>query len=129
VELQPLNKLYRNNLATALVELGRADKAFQHLMAVHGEAVAHYNLGFLLWKAKKPEEARQQFLAALAVDPSLTPARKVLAQFSGAPSDGALGHPSAGLSNDPSRPADGYPVPTLPSATVPSRAIRTLPPI
>src|SRR4029453_9691788 len=48
VELQPGNPKYRNNLATVMVELGRTDEALKQLAAVNNEAVAHYNLAYLL---------------------------------------------------------------------------------
>ena len=34
IELQPYRKLYRNNIATVLVEAGREDQALQHLVAL-----------------------------------------------------------------------------------------------
>ena len=48
VAADPKEVLDRNNLATVLIELNRSDEAYQTLVSVHGEAVVHYNIGFLL---------------------------------------------------------------------------------
>jgi tetratricopeptide (TPR) repeat protein len=85
VTLQPGNPLYRNNLATILVRLGRDQEAFQQLAAVHPPAVAHYNLGYLLKRTGKIDEARQNFAQAVQLDPSLAPAKQCLAELGGGP--------------------------------------------
>lgn len=84
VELQPENARYRNNLATVLVEAGRTSEALQHLSRNGSQAVAHYNVGFLLYKRGQQGEAVQHLQQAIALDPELTPAREMLAQW-GAP--------------------------------------------
>ena len=76
IELQPYRKLYRNNLATVLVEAGRTDAALQHLIAAHGEAVAHYNLGYLLNQKGLRQPASYHFAKAVELDPSFTEARQ-----------------------------------------------------
>jgi len=48
VALQPAKQRYRNNLATVFVEMYRDEEALQQLTAVHGPAIAHFNLGHLL---------------------------------------------------------------------------------
>ena len=59
VKLEPNRKLYRNNLATVLVDLGRIDEAWSELSTAHPAAVAHYNLGYLLYHAgNKPRATR-----------------------------------------------------------------------
>lgn len=75
VQLQPRNPLYRNNIAAVLVDLGRPDDALGHLRAVHGDAVAYYNLGYLLNKKGDTGQAIRLFTLALKADPTLTPAR------------------------------------------------------
>lgn len=82
-ELQPTSALYRNNLATVLVDAGRPEEALSHLIAVHGPAAAHYNLGCLLYKAGRPDAAAGQLQQALAVDPQMAPAAGLLAAMSG----------------------------------------------
>lgn len=84
VNLQPDNALYRNNLATILVRLGRGQEAFQHLSTTHAPAVAHYNLGFLFRKAGNVPAAREHFALAAQADPSLEPAKQHLAELGGA---------------------------------------------
>jgi tetratricopeptide (TPR) repeat protein len=71
VSLKPDNELYRNNLATVLVEMGRTDEALDQQMQVHSEAVAHYNLGYLLHQRGHDAQAADQFAAALRIDPKM----------------------------------------------------------
>lgn len=81
VELQPENARYRNNLATVLVEAGRTGEALAHLSRTNSEAVAHYNVGYLLHKRGQQGEAVQHLQHAISLDPSLTPAREMLANW------------------------------------------------
>jgi len=83
VELQPDNSKYRNNLAAALVDAGRADDAVRHLSMSGSPAVAHYNVGFMLLQKEQRAEAGRHLQQALALDPGLTPAREMLAQLGG----------------------------------------------
>jgi cytochrome c-type biogenesis protein CcmH/NrfG len=76
IQLEPKNPLYRNNMAAVLVDQGKVREAFGHLQAVHGEAAAHYNLGYLLTKKNEPQAALQHFTLALRADPSLTAAQQ-----------------------------------------------------
>lgn len=115
VRLEPKSKLYRNNVATVLVELGRPAEAFDHLLAAHPPAAAHFNLGFLLRQKDDLNSARAQFARALELDPTFAPARQILAE---------LGPPSAPPANPatlapiemPNAPVYGQPapVPVLP---------------
>lgn len=75
IQLQPKQPLYRNNAATVLVEMKRVDEAFSHLRAVHPEAIACYNMGYLLHKAGDTQTAARMFAEAAAKDPSLKEAR------------------------------------------------------
>lgn len=77
-QLDANRKLYRNNLATVLVADGQINEAWRELHTVHPPAVAHFNLGFLLYHTGKKEEARQQFELAHAADARLTVARQML---------------------------------------------------
>jgi tetratricopeptide (TPR) repeat protein len=76
VELQPDRVLYRNNIATVLVVQGRIDEALAHLTDVHGAAVAHYNIGFLLNRRGQRAQALDQFALALKADPSMNAAQQ-----------------------------------------------------
>jgi len=78
IQLDPNNAKYRNNMATVLVEMGRFEDAFGHLRSVHHEAVAYYNLGYLLEKRGESEAARQHFVMALQKDASLIQASQAL---------------------------------------------------
>ncbi len=78
VQLQPKNPRYRNNFASLLVKMGRTNEALAHLRAAHPQAVAYYNLGYLLEKQGKPQAAAQQFAFALRADPSLVSAQQSL---------------------------------------------------
>lgn len=83
VQLRPNEALYRNNLATLLVDMGRLPEAFTHLRAVHSNAVAYYNLGYLLAKKGDQQAAVQHFRMALQLDPSLVQARQWLNALGG----------------------------------------------
>jgi len=76
VQLDPKNTLYRNNLATVLVDQGRLREAFTQLRQVHGDAAAYYNVGYLLNKKGHSQAALQHFSQALRADPSLEPAQR-----------------------------------------------------
>ena len=78
VQLQPTNQRYRNNIAIVLIDAGRPDEAFGHLDAVHGEATAHYNLGYLLARRNMNDQAVGHLRQALTMNPQLTPARQLL---------------------------------------------------
>jgi tetratricopeptide (TPR) repeat protein len=99
VQLQPGNPLYRNNLAAILIEMGQHDAALAQLQAVNTEAVARYNLGYLLKKKGLNAEAARQFGLAWRLDPSLTQAQYWAAQLGGTPSGPAA-------SQDPSLAAN-----------------------
>jgi len=83
VQLRPDEPLYRNNLATLLVDMGRLPEAFAHLRAVHSNAAAYYNLGYLLVKKGDRQAAVQHFRMALQLDPSLVQARQWLNSLEG----------------------------------------------
>ena len=65
VQLDPRNPLYRNNLATVLVDQNRLAEAFANLRDVHGDAMAYYNMGYLLNKKGNTEAAEHHFAQAL----------------------------------------------------------------
>ncbi|ADB16843.1 Tetratricopeptide TPR_2 repeat protein [Pirellula staleyi DSM 6068] len=90
VELQPANVKYRNNLATVQVEAGRADEAIKTLSAVNPQAVAHYNVGYLLEQKGNAQGAAQHMARAVELDPSMQAAREMLAKLEGSMSEGQL---------------------------------------
>ncbi len=83
VELQPKVVLHRNNLATVLVDANRPDDAYKHLAAVHSEAIAHYNLGYLLSEHGEKDQATKHLKLALQADPLFAPARNLLSEITG----------------------------------------------
>jgi Flp pilus assembly protein TadD len=85
IRLQPTLVLYRNNIAMVLVDLGQIEMAYSHLAAVHPEAVAHYNLGYFLFKKGQSGEAVRQFTIAAQRDPSLVQAQQWLQRLQGPP--------------------------------------------
>jgi len=92
IALQPGNPKYRNNMATVMVELGRTDEAYKQLAAVNSEAVAHFNLAYLLDQKGQSGPAVQQLQLAIAKDATLAPAQEMLAQLTGQqPPTGAAG--------------------------------------
>jgi Tfp pilus assembly protein PilF len=104
IQLQPGDMKYRNNSATLLVEMRMPQEAFTQLLAVHDEAAAHYNLGFLMVKNGQTQQAAQQFALALQVNPSLVAARQWLDRLDGraismSPSAAAMIGPTQGPPN------------------------------
>jgi tetratricopeptide (TPR) repeat protein len=83
IALQPSKALYRNNVATVLVEMHEDQRALAHLSAVHSPAEANYNLGQLLVDRGRPQEAVGCFQTALNVDPTMECARLAIAQLNG----------------------------------------------
>jgi len=63
-----------------LSQVGRLDEAIVHYSQVlriqPRRAEAHVNLGAAFMKMGRYEDARQAFMAALAIDPNLRPARQ-----------------------------------------------------
>lgn len=78
VELEPDSMLYRNNIASVLVAQGHNDEALVHLIDAHGPAVAHYNLGYWLYKKGRDQLAIEQFQLALAENPAMDDAREFI---------------------------------------------------
>ncbi len=74
VELQPERALYRNNLATVLVDQRRTEEALAQLRTVQSEAVANYNIGYLLLQRKQDTLAESHFRRAMQLDPSMAEA-------------------------------------------------------
>jgi tetratricopeptide (TPR) repeat protein len=96
MELAPRAKRYPNNLAAVMVDARQTNEAHRVLCTVHPRSVACYNLGYLLNRAGRPDEARAQFTAALREDPHLTAAHTMLAKL-------------GPTSREPSRVAGGLP--------------------
>ena len=121
VQQRPDRQMYRNNLATVLVDLGRVDEAHAHLSNVYGEAVAHYNIGYLLDKKGHPNEALGQLTKALQIDPSLKNANELFAQINSKLRVASLPEPTPDPSTNPAyeqqfqpnqHPPNGYAPPT-----------------
>jgi hypothetical protein len=81
VSMQPDSKRYRNNIAKLLLELGRPNDAFSHLVAAGGPAIGHYNMGQLLSQRGNIPEAVQYLEIAVGIDPSLRPAMDLLREL------------------------------------------------
>ncbi|HLA83786.1 MAG TPA: tetratricopeptide repeat protein, partial [Thermoguttaceae bacterium] len=75
IRLEPRQAVYRNNMAVILVEAGKNEAAFRHLCAVHDEATAYYNLGYLLQKRGDTDAALRHFAFALKRNPKFAEAR------------------------------------------------------
>jgi Tfp pilus assembly protein PilF len=106
IQLQPREFKYRNNLATVYVQMGKPQEAFTQLLAVHDEAAAHYNLGFLLVKNNQPQPAAQQFILTLRVNPNLVQARQWLERLNVHPN--GMGGPEQAISAQPAPPQFGH---------------------
>ena len=78
ISLAPKESRYRHNLATILVRSGDLQGALQQLQAVHDEATACYNLGYLLVKKGDNAAAAHYFGRALQLKPDFQEARQWL---------------------------------------------------
>ncbi len=105
VQLDSKQKLYRNNLATVLVESGDNDAALKHLVAAHGEAIAFYNLGYLLHKKGQSDLAKELFAKAVEKDPSLTEAQIWLERLQAAQPTGERNPKETAASSRPPLPS------------------------
>ncbi len=81
VKLEPRRWLYRNNIAMVLVQLGQTEAALRHLRAVQPEAVACYNVGYMLQRRGDRQAAAAMFAKALESDPTMAPAKARLDQL------------------------------------------------
>lgn len=82
IGMRPDKPLYRNNIATVLVEMNLIEDAKSHLLTVYSPSTASFNLGHLLHNRGKDEEALRQFQAAIAEDPTFAPAQEMIASLS-----------------------------------------------
>ncbi len=131
VRLRPDEPLYRNNLAHVLVQLDELPAAYEHLHTVHGEAVAYYNLGYLLHQRGRRDAAVQHLAAALRRNPNLGPARQLMSQLraSGSAHHLEASRPPRSPAARPSAPAAGVPARRpVPSQALPQRPARAAPP-
>jgi Flp pilus assembly protein TadD len=93
IQLQPDKALYRNNAATVLVQMRQDQRALAHLSAVHGPAVANYNIGKLLVDRGRPHESIIYFQTAAQLDPTMEAAHLAIAQIQGVPVQGPTSTP------------------------------------
>ena len=131
MQLDPRNPLYRNNLATVLVDQNRLPEAFANLREVHGDAAAYYNMGYLLNKKGQTEAAEHNFTQALLIDPNMVPAQKWLMYLHDKSQETAMGGQSSdgtirlgSTANSPRFPAKviSPPTPSAPGCHVISAA-------
>ncbi len=153
VALQPDRELYRNNLASVLIEQNRPQDALKQLQAVQADSVAHYNIGFLLQTRGDDRLAAAYFKKASELDPTFAQAHdwemRMVARISPAergvpatrvaaagspPSDAAVlggryGAQQASAVAQPAPTSNGQ-LPAPYSQNVPQMAdVRTLPPV
>lgn len=81
IRIEPRKALYRNNAAKVLVEMNQVKPAMGHLAAVHTPGVANYNMAVLLNERGRGAEAVPFLAQALSLDPTIQPAREMLAQL------------------------------------------------
>jgi Flp pilus assembly protein TadD len=81
LRIAPEDVKLKTNLGLTLAAAGRTKEALPILSQFSGDAIGHANLGFLLAATGQIELARQQYLQALALRPSLALARRALAQL------------------------------------------------
>ncbi|HEY2759209.1 MAG TPA: hypothetical protein VGI75_00660, partial [Pirellulales bacterium] len=91
--------LYRNNLASVMVQQGNSDDALAQLKAVYPEAIAQYNLGVMLGEHNQDMLAEMHFQRALQADPTMSQAqawRERLAARNGAATRSLVAAPQPG---------------------------------
>jgi len=81
VELDPMKDLYRNNLAYVLASLGYYRQAWEEFRRAVGPAAAHYNLALVAVEQGDRATAVKHATEALALEPKMEPARKLLEQL------------------------------------------------
>lgn len=81
-ELDPDNRIYSHMLAYTLARAGRYDESFACFKKTLGEAQAHYNIARMLHHLHQDEASKQRLQQALQADPTLEPAKQLLAQLS-----------------------------------------------
>jgi Flp pilus assembly protein TadD len=80
-KLAPEDQKIKTNLGLVLAAAGRPQEAFKLLSQYSGDAIGHANLGYLLAATGQVDLARDQYLQALALQPSLALAKRALAQL------------------------------------------------
>jgi Flp pilus assembly protein TadD len=81
VNLAPEDQKIKTNLGLVLAAAGRPQEAFKLLSQYSGDAVGHANLGYLLAATGQVDLAREQYRQALALQPSLSLAKRALTQL------------------------------------------------
>jgi Flp pilus assembly protein TadD len=81
VSLDPTNHRFRTNLGLALAAAGRIDDAILVLEQAGGKASAHVNVGYILAAQGNVDAARQNYKAALELEPGLKHASAALAKL------------------------------------------------
>ena len=107
-QLEPKNPLYRNNIATVLIDQGKPREAFSHLREVHQTATAYYNMGYLLNKKGQTQASLQNFSQALRADPSMTVARRWVEHLQKTTTQARLPNK---ITSEPKSPLDNAPMP------------------
>ncbi len=108
-EAAPDREMYLNNLAAALVEANRTNEAITRLSRARGPAIAHYNVGYLLDKSGRKNEAAVYLNQALEIDPNMRQARLLL--DSHAPQVSSLPKRDLPKRQTPAAPQGGYQIP------------------
>ncbi len=130
----PDSLLYRNNLAALLVETDRESEAVRVLEETHGPAIAHYNVGYLLFQRGLADKARLHFVTALQSDPNLRAAQVMLEKTAEVSPPGgpqvAAAPPNVGAPALPQAVSQAAPQAVVPAvaATHSSAALTGMPP-
>lgn len=104
LELAPEHAAARGNLAQLLAETGREAEALAIYERLVGPAAARSNVGLILARRGRTPEARRHLEAAVALEPTLRPARSALDHLSrtaGEPPPMLAAGPSGAASADP----------------------------
>lgn len=78
---EPDDNSYRYQLAVAMARAGKIDGAMPHFVRTVGDAVAHYNVGYILYEEGDLQRAADHFQQAVLKQPSLNQAQVMLSEI------------------------------------------------
>jgi tetratricopeptide (TPR) repeat protein len=130
VDRDPENRPYVNTLGHALARAGRYQESLAAFSRVHSPAMAHYQLARMLYHLQQPILGRRQLQLALNADPTLEPARKLLAEADGVaePAVRQVGYQEAPPQASEMSPFQGRPMAVQVRSELDPAVARRLPP-
>jgi tetratricopeptide (TPR) repeat protein len=107
VACEPENRYYANNLGFCLARAGQLDESLACFEQTAGPAKAHYNLARMLLHMNQMELGKDHLRQAVAADPGLEDARRMLAQVDAKKATLNIEAPDALMQEPDKLPASG----------------------